>query len=186
MLHINSTDPKTGKLVIEVLKEKHWNLQEVDLSHPECSAFEYYHERPEVLPLNVTAHEIEEMVRKMGGSGGPIKTDSMMLKDWCTRFSAESESLRKELAAWTRWLANGSPSWAAYRALMAGHLVALEKCPGVRPVVIGEAIRRLMAKLVHKGTTTQAMEACGSNNLCGSLKAGIKGTIHASKRIFEK
>ena len=51
---------------------------------------------------------------------------------------------------------------------------------------IGEAIRRLMAKLVHTLTTTQAMEACGTENLCGGLKAGIEGAIHASKRAFGK
>ena len=45
----------------------------------------------------------------------------MMLKDWCRRFSAESEDLREELAAWTIWLANGSPPWAAYRATALKH-----------------------------------------------------------------
>ena len=101
VLSVNSTDSRTGKLVIEVLREKHPDLQEVDRSHPECSSFEYYHKRPTVLPLDVTAHEIEETVRKMGGSGGPSGADSAMLKDWCTRFGAESEELREELAAWT-------------------------------------------------------------------------------------
>ena len=43
-----------------------------------------------------------------------------------------------------------------------------------------------MEKLVHTLTTTQAMEACGSNNLCGGLKADIKGAIHTSKRAFGK
>ena len=52
--------------------------------------------------------------------------------------------------------------------------MALDKNTGVRPVGIGEAIRRLMAKLVHTLTTTQAMKACGTNNLCGRLKAGMK------------
>ena len=63
--------------------------------------------------------------------------------------------------------------------------MALDNNPGVRPVGIGEAIRRLIAKLVHS-LTTQAMEACGTNNLCGGLKAGIEGAIHASKRAFGK
>ena len=62
--------------------------------------------------------------------------------------------------------------------------MALDKDPGVRPVGIGEAIRRLMAKLVHSLPATQAMEACGSNNLCGGLKAGIEGAIHASRTAF--
>ena len=81
---MNSTDTKSGKRVIEVMRDKPPELLEVDLSHPECSAFEHYHRRPTVLPLDVTAHEIEETVSKMGGSGGPSGSDSEMLKDWCT------------------------------------------------------------------------------------------------------
>ena len=38
--------------------------------------------------------------------------------------------MREELDAWTRWLANGSPPWAAYLALMAGRLMDLDKCLG--------------------------------------------------------
>ena len=105
-----------------------------------------------------------------------------MLKDWCTRFGAESEELRGELAAWTRWLANGSPPWAAYRALIAGRLVAIDKNPGVRPVGIGEAIRRLMEKLVHSLTgkwegqddpeeQTQQCSKTGAHVLVQSLKS---------------
>ena len=101
MLSVNSTDSRTGKLVIDVLREMHPDLQEVELSHPECSAFKYDHTRPKVLPLDITAHEIKETVRRMGGSGGPSGVDSAMLKDWCTRIGAESEELREELASWT-------------------------------------------------------------------------------------
>ena len=69
---------------------------------------------------------------------------------------------------------------------MAGRLVALDKNPGARPVGIGEAIRCLMAKLVHSITTTHAMGACGTNNLCGGLKAGIEGAIHATATPRER
>ena len=41
-----------------------------------------------------------------------------------------------------------------------------------------------MTKLVHTITYFQAMETCGSHNLCVGLKAGIKGALHASKRAF--
>ena len=39
---------------------------------------------------------------------------------------------------WTDRLTNDSPPWAAYCAIMAARLVALDKCPGVRPMIIGE------------------------------------------------
>ena len=44
VLHVNSTYPKTRMLVLDVLREKQPDLQEVDLSHPKCSAFEDYPE----------------------------------------------------------------------------------------------------------------------------------------------
>ena len=40
------------------------------------------------------------------------------------------------------WMANSSPPWSAYRALMECHLVALDKRPGVCSMEIGEMHRR--------------------------------------------
>eukprot|EP00957_Ditylum_brightwellii_P158547 12068446-Ditylum_brightwellii.AAC.1 len=64
--------------------------------------------------------------------------------------------MRDEMADWADWLGNGSPPWAAYRALMACCLVALDKCPGTRPVGIGEIFRRLITKLVIRAAGEDA------------------------------
>eukprot|EP00957_Ditylum_brightwellii_P181164 13799586-Ditylum_brightwellii.AAC.1 len=69
------------------------------------------------------------------------------------------------MAEWACWLANKSPPWAAYCALMAGRLVALDKCPGTRPVGIGEIFCRLWAKLVLRSAGDQAKAACGNLQL---------------------
>ena len=83
------------------------------------------------------------------------------------------------MAAWVEWLGNTHPPWAAYRALMACRLVALDKQPGVRPVGIGEVHRRLLAKLVVAAAGSDAIISCGSANLCAGLSAGIEGALHA-------
>ena len=67
---------------------------------------------------------------------------------------------------------------------MTRHLVALDKLPVLFPIGIGEAIRRLMAKLVKAITSQKYLSACGSNNLCAWLKSGIKGAVHASEQVF--
>ena len=54
------------------------------------------------------------------------------------RHGKSSQQLREELVEWTEWLCNGAPPFAAYRALMACRLVALDKVPGVRPVGLEE------------------------------------------------
>ena len=62
---------------------------------------------------------------------------------------------------------------------MAFRLVALDKRPGVRPVGIGETLRRALAKLVMRAAGEQAKMACGNLQLCAGLKAGIEGETHA-------
>ena len=74
-LHVNITDPNSGMLVLDVLRLKHVDLQEVDLYHPDCSSFKAYPARPKVLPLDITYSDVEITVRKMGGSGGPRVSD---------------------------------------------------------------------------------------------------------------
>ena len=74
---------------------------------------------------------------------------------------------------------NSSPPWAAYCALMACRLVALDKRPGVLPVSIGEMLCRALAKFVMRASGDQAKMACGNIQLCAGLEAGIEGATHA-------
>ena len=62
---------------------------------------------------------------------------------------------------------------------MACHLVALDKRPGVRPVGIGETLRRDLAKIVMRADGGQAKTACVNLQLCSDLKSGIEGATYA-------
>ena len=62
---------------------------------------------------------------------------------------------------------------------MACRLVALDKRPGVRPVEIGETLRRALAKLVMRVAEDQSNMTCGNLQLCAGLEAGIEGATHA-------
>ena len=57
---------------------------------------------------------------------------------------------------------------------MACCLVALNKVPGVRPVGIGETLRRAIAKLVMRVVGDQAKTACGTLQLYSDLEVGIE------------
>ena len=84
-----------------------------------------------------------------------------------------SEEFRVIVSRLDDWMANSSPPWSVYHALMEFHLVALYKRPGVRPVGIGETLRRSLAKLVMRAAGDQAKTACGNLQLCTCLEAGI-------------
>ena len=62
---------------------------------------------------------------------------------------------------------------------MACRLVALDKRPKVRPVGIGETLRRALAKLVMRAGGDQAKMACGNLHLCAGLGVGIDVATHA-------
>ena len=68
------------------------------------------------------------------------------LQHWLLRFGAASGELRHIVAEIGEWLSNGRPPWAAYRAMMSGRLIALDKSSGIRPVGIGETWRCLLEK----------------------------------------
>ena len=63
--------------------------------------------------------------------------------------------------------------------------VALDKMPGVRPVGIGDILRRLIAKCVLRVTVDQAAGACGTNNLCSGLKLGCEGGVHSMSALWD-
>ena len=56
--------------------------------------------------------------------------------------------------------------------------MALDKRPGVRPVGIGEALHRALAKLVMRSARDQAKMACGNLQLLAGLEADIEGGTH--------
>ena len=68
---------------------------------------------------------------------------------------------------------------------MSVRLCALDKCPGVRPVGVGETWRRATAKILLLVAGAQAKEACGIDQLCAGLEAGIEGGIHAMQALWD-
>ena len=76
-------------------------------------------------------------------------------------------------------MANSSPTWAAYHALMACRLVALDERPGVRPVGIRETLCQALAKLVMREAGDQTKTVCVNLQLCAGLEDDIEGATHA-------
>ena len=76
-------------------------------------------------------------------------------------------------------MANPSPPWDAYCALIECRLVVLDKQPGVCPVGIGETLRQAPAKLVTRAAGDQANKVCGNLQLCTGLEVNIEGDTHA-------
>ena len=83
-------------------------------------------------------------------------------------------------------MGNGRLPWAAYRALMSGRLIAVDKQLGIRPVGAGETWQRLMAKCLLRMKGVEAKVACGTTQLAGGLEAGIEVAIHAMRVLWKE
>ena len=71
-------------------------------------------------------------------------------------------------------------------AFLACRLVTLDKQPGVRPIGIGEVLRRVIGKIVMKILRKDILKATGSQQLCAGKDAESKAAIHAVYDMFNE
>ncbi|XP_068691630.1 uncharacterized protein [Montipora foliosa] len=70
--------------------------------------------------------------------------------------------------------------------LVASRPIPLDNGEGaVRPIGVGEVIRRICGKCVMNITKRDVVEASGSLQLCAGQKSGSEAAIYAMHRIFE-
>ena len=128
---------KTGDRVLEVLRAKH-----LEAWTPMLACSESYTGRPpELTPVDITDDTVTVVAGRLLGGAGPGVMDSVSLQHWLLRFGAASAELRLIVGDFVEWLGNGRLPWAAYRALLIGRLVALDKQPGIMLVGVGETWR---------------------------------------------
>ena len=68
---------------------------------------------------------------------------------------------------------------------MACRLVALDKCPEVRPIGVGETLR-ITGKTVCMLTRCDLEDICGISQLCSGVRSGIEGAIHTVRDLFDE
>ena len=103
----------------------------------------------------------------------------------CTSFSECSDELCDALAKCARRLATTYVDPTSLEAYVACRLIPLDKKPGVRPIGIGEVMRRILGKAILRLTNQDIKEAAGSLQLCAGQENGIEAAIHAMHDVFQ-
>ena len=71
--------------------------------------------------------------------------------------------------------------------LCSATLTALKKLKGgVRPIAVGEVIRRLIAKCIAREANSEAADLFNTKQLGVAVKGGAEGIVHATRVSFEK
>lgn len=65
-------------------------------------------------------------------------------------------------------------------------LIPLNKNPGVRPIGIGEVLRRIVGKAIISHLKDNITNAAGSLQLCAGQQSGCETAVHAMRQIFEQ
>ena len=100
------------------------------------------------------------------------------------RFSDASTSLCRALVACARRLATSYVDPDALSAFTACRLILLNKNPGVRPIGIGEVVRRIIGKAVLSVAGASVEELAGTVQLCVCQDCGIEAAVHAMSSVF--
>jgi hypothetical protein len=170
-----------SKSVLELLREKHPHPQE---PNEEVLRGIRDSQLPLQVEIDVTASHVEHVARRIKGGAGPGGCDSNQWHNFLLRYGAHSEKLRDNVASLARRLSNTLVEWEDISALMANRLIALDKCPGVRPIGIGECLRRILGKCIVLVTGPDVEEICNSAQLCSGVQAGIEGAVHSMGDLF--
>ena len=133
---------------------------------------------------------IRKTAREIKGAAGPSNLDADGWRRLLTSssFGVHSSSLCEAVAAMTRKLCiqrfcglDGS-----IEALLACKLIPLDKNPGLRPIGVGEVIRRIMSRAVMRAHKQQIMDSAGDLQLCAGQRGGCEAAVHAINSIYNE
>ena len=166
------------------LREKHPEAQEAQLG---TLVFGPTEQVPDSI-----FQQINEMFReaalKTKGSGGPSGVDSNGFRRMmaCKSFKKSGTNLCSAIATMTKKLCTEYVDPRSIEAILANRLIPLDKGEGkVRPIGVGEVIRRIMGKCVMSVTKQDVIDACCSLQVCAGHKSGSEAAVHSMRSIFD-
>ena len=128
---------------------------------------------------SITADSILTAALHTQGTAGLSGIDAVNWIRLCTAFGQKSNDLCRALAAAARRISTTFVDPSALLAYTSCRLIPLDKYPGVRPIGIGEVLRRIIGKAVMR-----IANAVGTIQLCAGQDAGCEAAVHAMEHVF--
>ena len=175
----------------DILQSKHPAGRDADQE----VIYELTSEAPQpVIYEEITSDVVYKVAKNISGSGGPTLIDSDTWKHFlCSKvYGKSSQELCQSVADLAKLMCTEEVHPDCLIEYNACRLVPLDKGqtkdlkPGVRPIGIGELLRRIVGKLLIGVIKDDIVEAAGPLQTCAGLKGGIEAAIHAMRHTFEK
>ena len=134
---------------------------------------------------HIDAASIRSAALRTNRSAGPSGLDASSWRCLCTSFHSTSNELCNSLALVAKKICTSHVDPYGLAPFTACRLIALHKCPGVRPIGVCETVRRIIGKSILSTIKTDIQEAAGTLQLCAGQEAGCEAAIHAMQQIFK-
>ena len=124
---------------------------------------------------------------QMDGAGGSSgrDLDTAAWKTLCSSFGESSNNLCKAIASVAKRPCTEHVDSTCTSALLAGRLIALGKCPSIRPIGVGETLCRIIARALTFILKTDICKAAGPLQLCAGQDSGCESAMHALNEILD-
>ena len=137
---------------------------------------------------DLNADLVRKIATKMKGAAGPSCFDS---DDWKSvlvsrQHGSSSGDLCQAIASMAKSLCTENRTEnGGLTASIACRLIPLDKDPGLRPIGIGEVLRRIIGKMVVYILKPELQEDAGELQMCVGQEGGCEAGVHAMRDIFE-
>ena len=148
-------------------------------------------ESPSFIFDSINEQEVLKAANQTTGSGGPSLLDA---KQWrrllgSKQFKKEGKELREAIARFAKKIATELVDPSTLETYIASRLIPLNKTPGeadpqIRPIGVGEVLRRIVGKTISWALSDEVQSAGGPLQVSTGLKGGAEAAIHAMKDIF--
>jgi len=145
-----------------------------------------------VIFTNINEQSIAKAATRTRGAAGPSGLDA---EGWkriliSKNYGTTGKDLRSALAKMTTILCSEIIQESCAKSIepyIANRLITLLKAPsGIRPIGIGEVLRRIIGKAIITEIKPEILESSGCLQLCGGQKAGCEAAAHAMRDIFSE
>ena len=136
----------------------------------------------------IDADMIRRAAAKTKGGAGPSGLDANGWNRILTSksFGNSSTDLCKTFAEVIKKLCTVKCQSSALETYLACRLIPLDKNSGLRPIGIGEILRRIAGKVIVSAIQKDIVSSVGSLQVCAGHEAGCEAIIHAMHSIFEE
>ena len=128
---------------------------------------------------------IKSSVLNASGAAGPSGIDSTAMRRFCVSFGRTSDDLCNSMASVARRLCTTFVHPQAISSYLSCRLIALDKCPGVRPIGNGEISRRIISKSILRFLKGDIIDSVGPLQTCAGHTGGCEAAVHTIRKVFE-